>query len=61
MDEKRNNRIFYQKVENNYRNPLSQMDEMPNIEVSIFAYNPKTKKREEKRWEKCECYEEFVL
>ena len=47
--------------ENKYRYPLSQMKEMPNIEVSIFAYNPKTKKREEKRWEKCECYEEFIL
>ena len=30
--------------ESKYRYPLSQMDEMPDFNVNIFVYNPKTKK-----------------
>ena len=47
--------------ESQYRYPLSQKDEMPDIEVNIFVYNPKTKRHGGKRWKKYECCEEFIL
>ena len=53
--------VFYEAIENKYSCPLSSKDKIPGFDVNIFVYNPKTKKREGKRWEKCEFYEEFIL
>lgn len=38
---------MYERNESKYRYPLSQMDEMPDFNVNIFVYNPKTISDEE--------------